>query len=166
MINHFYYYYYYLLFIYFYFYFIFYFFIFLIGWFCFYYFYCMVLWKRDLAVIWKSIQPKTDMKKGRKREMGRFRNLPKLILAGEKKMFGVYRDEWRLGSKGEGSNHVGLTRKITGFLQTGEGFFSMLVKSTGPIGGTTDWLRERSLTEFWEKMRGGQRGREDIWSDQ
>ena len=33
-----------------------------------------------------------DMKKRRNGDMGRFRNLPKLILAGEKKMFGVYRN--------------------------------------------------------------------------
>ena len=38
------------------------------------------------------------MKNGRKREIGRFqgglcsRNLPKLVLAGEKKIFGVYVD--------------------------------------------------------------------------
>ena len=56
------------------------------------------------------------MKKGRKREMGRFRNLTKLILAGEKKMFGVHRDGMKARFKMEGSNHVGLMRKITGFL--------------------------------------------------
>ena len=32
------------------------------------------------------------MKKGRNGEMGMFRNLPKLVLVGEKKRFGVYRD--------------------------------------------------------------------------
>ena len=55
------------------------------------------------------------MKKGRKREMGRFRNLPKLILAGEKMMFGVYRDGMKVRFRMEGSNHVGLMRKIMGF---------------------------------------------------
>ena len=42
------------------------------------------------------------MKKGRKREMGRFRNLTKLILVGEKKMFGVYRDEMKARFKRRG----------------------------------------------------------------
>ena len=55
------------------------------------------------------------MKKGRKREMGRFRNLPKLILVGEKMMFGVYRDGMKARFRMEGSNHVGLMRKIMGF---------------------------------------------------
>ena len=55
------------------------------------------------------------MKKGRKRETGRFRNLPKLIFAGEKMMFGVYRDGMKARFRMEGSNHVGLMRKIMGF---------------------------------------------------
>ena len=34
--------------------------------------------------------------------MGRFRNLPKLVLAGEKKMFGVYRDGMKATFKRRG----------------------------------------------------------------
>ena len=34
--------------------------------------------------------------------MGRFRNLPKLVLAGEKKMFDVYRDEMKARFKKRG----------------------------------------------------------------
>ena len=41
------------------------------------------------------------MKKGRKKEMGRFKNLPNLVLVGEK-MFGVYRDGMKVMFRGGG----------------------------------------------------------------
>ena len=43
-----------------------------------------------------------DMKKRRNGDMGRFRNLPKLALAGEKKMFGVYKDGMKVRFKRRG----------------------------------------------------------------
>ena len=93
------------------------------------------------------------MKKGRKRETGRFRNLPKLILAGEKMMFGVYRDGMKARFRMEGSNHVGLMRKIMVFFSRSvRDFFFHIGRVNGTIEEERILWREGQLHQKRRKI--------------